>query len=103
VIWRNGSVEDLGTLGNEDAPSTALDINDQVEVVGTSETEGKLAAFLWERGKMIDLNKAIPPRSGWLLQVASRINNKGEILGRGYVGGAIHAFLLQPEKPSRKP
>jgi probable HAF family extracellular repeat protein len=101
VIWRNGSVEDLGTLGNEDAPSTALDINDQVEVVGTSEgAEGKLAAVLWERGKMTDLNKAIPPRSGWLLLVASRINNKGEVLGRGYLGGSIHTFLLQPE-PAR--
>lgn len=103
VIWRKGSVGDLGTLGNEDAPSTALDINDQGEVVGTSEAaDGKLVAFLWERGKMIDLNKAIPPRSGWLLLVASRINNKGEILGRGYLGGAIHAFLLQPEQPSGK-
>jgi probable HAF family extracellular repeat protein len=104
VIWRKGSVEDLGTLGNEDAPSTALDINDQGEVVGTSETdEGKLVAFLWERGKMIDLNKAIPPGSGWRLLVASRINNKGEILGRGYLGGAIHAFLLQPEQASGRP
>jgi probable HAF family extracellular repeat protein len=103
VIWRKGSVEDLGTLGDEDAPSTALDINDQGEVVGTSEAEGKLVAFFWERGKMIDLNKAIPPRSGWWLLVASRINKKGEILGRGYLGGAIHAFLLQPERPSGKP
>jgi probable HAF family extracellular repeat protein len=104
VIWRNGSVEDLGTLGGEDAPSTALDINDQGEVVGTSEAaEGKLAAFLWQRGKMIDLNKAIPAGSGWLLLVASRINDKGEILGRGYLGGAIHAFLLEPERASRTP
>ena len=103
VIWRNGSVQDLGTLGDEDAPSTALDINDQGEVVGTSEAEGKLVAFLWERGKMIDLNKAIPPRSGWWLLVASRINNKGEILGRGYLGGAIHTFLLRPERSSGKP
>jgi probable HAF family extracellular repeat protein len=103
VIWRNGSVEDLGTLGDKDAPSTALDINDQVEVVGTSEAEGKLVAFLWERGKMIDLNKAIPPKSGWWLLVASRINDKGEILGRGYLGGAIHAFLLQPQQASGKP
>jgi probable HAF family extracellular repeat protein len=103
VIWRNGSVEDLGTLGDEDAPSTALDINNQGDVVGTSEAEGKLVAFLWERGKMINLNKAIPPGSGWSLLVASRINSKGEILGRGYLRGAIHAFLLQPEQSSRKP
>jgi probable HAF family extracellular repeat protein len=74
------------------------------EVVGTSEAaEGKLAAFLWQRGKMIDLNKAIPAGSGWLLLVASRINDRGEILGRGYLGGAIHAFLLEPEQASGKP
>jgi probable HAF family extracellular repeat protein len=104
VIWSNGFVEDLGTLGGEDAPSTALDINERGEVVGTSEAaEGKLAAFLWQRGKMVDLNKAIPASSGWLLLVASRINDKGEILGRGYLGGAIHAFLLEPEQASGKP
>jgi len=100
VLWRSGSIEDLGTLGDEDAPSTALDINAQGQVVGTSEAaEGKLVAFLWERGKMIDLNQAIAPKSGWLLLVASRINNKGEILGRGYLGGSIHAFILRPKQP----
>jgi hypothetical protein len=52
---------------------------------------------------MIDLNKAIPAGSGWLLLVASRINDRGEILGRGYLGGAIHAFLLEPEQASGKP
>jgi probable HAF family extracellular repeat protein len=47
VIWRNGSIEDLGTLGDEDAPSTALGINAQAQVVGSSEVgEGKLRAFL---------------------------------------------------------
>jgi probable HAF family extracellular repeat protein len=98
VIWRNGSILDLGTLGDEDAPSTALDINDQAQVVGTSEAgEGKLRAFLWQEGKMVNLNKLIAPNSGWLLLVASRINNRGEILGRGYFHGYIHAFVLEPD------
>jgi probable HAF family extracellular repeat protein len=98
VLWRNGSIEDLGTLGDGDAPSTALDINDQAQVVGTSEDDGKLRAFLWDKGKMVNLNQMIAPGSGWLLLVASRINNRGEILGRGYFRGSIHTFLLEPDQ-----
>jgi probable HAF family extracellular repeat protein len=97
VIWKNGSIEDLGTLGDENAPSTALDINTQAQVVGTSEDEGKIRAFLWEKGQMINLNKLIAPNSGWKLLVASRINDNGEILGRGYFHRSIHTFLLRPE------
>lgn len=101
VIWRNGKVEDLGTLGDDDAPSTALDINNKNQIVGSSEAEeDKLRAFLWEGGKMTNLNKLIDPKSGWLLLVASRINDRGEIAGRGYYHGAIHAFLLQPNAVS---
>ena len=101
VVWRNGSIQDLGTLGDEDAPSTALDINGQAQVVGTSEaTSDHLRAFLWEKGKIINLNQLISKQSGWLLLVASRINDKGEILGRGYYKGSIHAFLLEPVQPT---
>jgi probable HAF family extracellular repeat protein len=97
VIWKNGLIEDLGTLGDADSPSTALDINDKGQVVGTSSEDDKLKAFLWEGGKMIDLNKTLAPNSGWLLLVASRINNNGEIVGRGYYKHGIHAFLLRPD------
>ncbi len=96
VIWRDGAVEDLGTLGDEESPSTALDINQKGQVVGSSENDGKLRAFFWENGKMIDLNKTLTPGSGWVLLVASRINDRGEIVGRGYFRGSIHAFLLHP-------
>jgi probable HAF family extracellular repeat protein len=97
VLWRKNRVEDLGTLGDDDAPSTALDINANAQVVGSSEVvDGKLRAFLWQNGRMYNLNDAIEPHSGWILMVASRINDAGEIAGRGFYHGAIHAFLLQP-------
>jgi probable HAF family extracellular repeat protein len=98
VIWRNGSVEDLGIIGEAaEASSLALDINSRNQVVGVAQPEdGKLKAFLWEKGKMIDLNQVIDPHSGWKLLVASRINDQGEILGRGYLKGSIHAFSLEP-------
>jgi probable HAF family extracellular repeat protein len=100
VIWRNGSIEDLGTLGDGTAPSTALDINALGQVVGSSEDDGKLRAFLWEKGTLINLNQTIPSHSGWTLLVASRINDRGEIVGRGYFHGYIHAFLLEPDPKS---
>jgi hypothetical protein len=42
----------------------------------------------------------ISKQAGWTLLVASRINDKGEILGRGYYKGSIHAFLLEPVQPA---
>lgn len=98
VIWKNGAIQDLGALGDGDATSTPLDINAREQVVGCSTPDDKLRAFLWEKGKMIDLNKAIVPHSGWILLVASRINDKGEILGRGFYHGYIHVFLLEPNQ-----
>ena len=102
MIWRNGSIEDLGTFGGEDAASTPLDINSQGQVVGTSNDDDKLRAFLWEKGKMINLNKLIAPNSGWTLLVASRINDNGQIVGRGYFHKTIHAFMLQPDQTLSK-
>jgi probable HAF family extracellular repeat protein len=102
VIWRNGSIKDLGSLGDEDAPSTALDINDLGQVVGNTSVDDHLRAFLWENGKMTNLNKLIAPNSGWTLLVASRINNNGEIIGRGYFHHTIHAFTLQPVQADNK-
>ena len=102
VIWRNGSIEDLGTLGDEDAPTTALDINDLGQIVGNTSEDDKLRAFLWENGKIINLNKLIAPDSGWTLLVASRINDNGEIIGRGYFHRTIHAFMLQPDQALNK-
>jgi probable HAF family extracellular repeat protein len=98
VIWRNGQVKDLGIIGEPDEATTiALDINAREQVVGVAQPEdGKLKAFLWEKGKLINLNDVIDPHSGWRLLAASRINDKGEILGRGYIKGSIHAFLLEP-------
>jgi probable HAF family extracellular repeat protein len=100
VIWKNGHITDLGSLGDDDSPSTALDINSKGQVVGTSEiSDSKLRAFLWQNGQLLNLNQAVPPKSGWLLLVASRINDRGEIAGRGFFHGSIHAFLLQPVLP----
>jgi probable HAF family extracellular repeat protein len=55
---------------------------------------------VWKNGKMIELNKLLPPNSGWKLQYANAINNKGQIVGYGTFQGQTRAFLLKPLKVS---
>ena len=93
-------IQDLGTLHDWEY-SDAQGINDFGQIVGFSEsTPATLThnhAFLYDDGRMIDLNQLLPPDSGWVLRMAMDINNKGYIVGTGEFNGKIHAFLLIPE------
>jgi hypothetical protein len=40
-------------------------------------------------------NAVIPADSGWEMNIAQAINNRGEIGGSGTIRGASHAFLLK--------
>jgi hypothetical protein len=54
-------------------------------------------AFIWSREQgMQDLNQLIPGNSGWHLQSANAINERGEITGQGIMNGQSRAFLLVP-------
>lgn len=78
---------DLGTLS---APySYAYAVNSKAQVVGTS---GQV--FIWQNGAMFDLNMLLPPDSGWTLEAASAINEKGQIAGWGKQLGLTRAFLI---------
>jgi hypothetical protein len=59
------------------------------------------SAFLWDQSYgMVDLNDLLDEDSGWdYLQSAKGINNKGQIIGLGYINGQRHAFLLNPVPP----
>jgi len=56
-------------------------------------------AFVWsEQDGFRDLNDLIPTNTGWQLQVATGINDRGEIVGFGDHNGQDDAgFLLVPE------
>jgi len=64
------------------------------EASDVSPTSGR--AFIWQNGVMTDLNTLIPGGSGWVLRIATGINDGGQIAGTGIVGGQMHAFLLTP-------
>jgi len=65
------------------------------DVVGQAATaDGAPRAFLYRGGVMEDLNRLIPARSGWVLDVAYAINDRGKVVGSGLWHGRRHAFLL---------
>ena len=120
VLWTNSRVTVLGTLrGMESAEGAA--INNRDEAVGTASSRfssvsrfvndhpirlrpllplfqqsGVDHAFISRAGRMTDLNALIPAHSGWVLETAQGINDRGQIVGRGLHDGKTRAFLLTP-------
>lgn len=88
-------MSDLGTLGGTN--SEAFCINPNGDVVGTTDMpDGSHHAFLYTGGMMRDLNSMIPGTNGWQLVEARGINDVGQIVGSGMMGGQMHAFLMTP-------
>jgi probable HAF family extracellular repeat protein len=89
----------LGDLGGRS--SRALDINDDRQVVGWARNAGgSTRAFLWEKGRMSDLNVLSGAGSKLTLESANAINNRGHIVGSLRTSGRVsenHAFLLTPK------
>jgi probable HAF family extracellular repeat protein len=101
-LWRGRQVQSLAALCSG-GTSLALGINDHMQIVGNSHFQtGKtyFHAFLWEAGKIQDLNRLVRDGSGWTLISAMGINNRGDILCNGVYEYAsrqnLRAVLLQP-------
>ncbi len=96
-IWtKNGGTQDLGAVGTDNI-SEGLGINDSDQIVGVSYPSG--VGFVWEDGMMRDLNKLIPPNSGYTITDAQDINNAGDITGQAEdANGIFYAFVAIPRK-----
>jgi probable HAF family extracellular repeat protein len=120
LLWAGGRVTDLGTLPGLDSASGAA-INNRGVAVGTAwsrpnrlsqlvndhpirlkpllplfEPRMTSRAFVYSGGRMQNLNELIPARSGWTLEKATGINDRGQIVGQGLHHGQERAFLLTP-------
>ncbi len=94
VIWDSAGLHDLGTLA-PNSSSYGIDINDFGWVVGDAPVPNlPTAAFVFDGHAMYDLNDLIVGKNPFSqLSVAQGINNSGDIVGIGFVGDEIHAFL----------
>lgn len=91
------ATSDLGTLGGTNSEARA--INTLGQVVGTSDLVGdtiRHVFFVDVTGGMQDLTNLIPAASGFVPTYVNGINDSGQIVGSGTVGGQTHAFLLTP-------
>jgi probable HAF family extracellular repeat protein len=101
-IWsaRSG-IQGLGFLDPACFQTDARAINNAGTVVGygcVSNTTTPSHAFVWDRTRgMLDLNKLVSLPAGDVLNVAYGINEQGQIVGAGILGGTLHAFLARPQ------
>ncbi|HLK61094.1 MAG TPA: hypothetical protein VKU00_31315 [Chthonomonadaceae bacterium] len=97
VLWQAGTLSLLPGLPGA-TYSLAYSINDNGLIVGRSGLDpGDVHAVLWDSEGVHDLNDLIPSGSGWLLQNAKTINERGQIFGFGLLHGSFSAFLLTPK------
>lgn len=114
VIWDGTKVVDLGTLGQQTAAdpktstaftfgySSAAGLNLSGQAVGKSlafdadgETVGE-HGFLYEDGKITDLNGMLEPGTDWVVVSANGINDAGQIAATATGSGGTRAVLLTP-------
>lgn len=106
MLWKDPQTETiaeglkgLGGTGNLDyrgkIASLANSLNDSGEVVGLSyKSSGEQRAVFWKDAAFADLNELISTDLGWSLTEAIKINNQGQIVGKGYLDGKEQGFLL---------
>jgi probable HAF family extracellular repeat protein len=98
--WDSTGFHALGAAGGQTLESdNPTAINNAGVIVGSAEvpTGGFAWAYFPGTG-FINLNSLIPVSSGWQLQIATGINNSGQIVGMGLYNGQYQAFLMTPPK-----
>jgi probable HAF family extracellular repeat protein len=97
VLWEDGSIQDLGTLGGTD--SVVYQANERGEAMGISFTDNVVHdstglptthPFLWERGRMEDVGSL-----GGTLSWGFGVNSRDEVVGFSLLDGDTieHPFL----------
>jgi probable HAF family extracellular repeat protein len=101
VFWASSTSPAVILSTTEAFPNgTAEGISDNGQAVGTAYNSdfSDSHAFVWPNSNSpgVDLNTLIPSDSGWELQIARCVNNRGEITGYGLLNGIVHAYALIP-------
>jgi probable HAF family extracellular repeat protein len=99
VRWQGTNPVGLGGVAGIPY-STANAINAAGQIVGTADPLctpcAAPRAWLWQTGTLTLLDDLVPAGSGWSLQQANGINDRGQIVGAGLHNGHLRAYLLTP-------
>ena len=102
-LWEGGVTRYLGVPAGGNL-SRARSINDSGDVVGEwrilAGGQQRFKAFLYEDGRMRDLNGLIPAGTGWELTGAQAINESGQVVGAGTINNQTHAYLYEGGAPT---
>lgn len=97
-LWSKGTMTELAPNSVHDCYANS--INNQGTVVGnfsyTYLMNQRFYPFVWRNGTIANLNRLLPPNSGWKLETANDINNDGQIVGTGIFQGKHRGVLLTP-------
>ena len=85
VMWKDGQIIDLGSLGDGMNRGEARGINDFDQVVGQSWDEKDNRPFIWDNGNMFSLSN----KQGY----AREINNQGQVVGAVFNGSKGFGFI----------
>jgi probable HAF family extracellular repeat protein len=91
-VWQNGTISDLFQC--RFCPPEG--INNSLQFVGHVESHFPFYAYVYTGGAVYNLNDLIPSGSGWDLRDANGINDRGQIIGSGFLNGVGHVFRLDP-------
>jgi hypothetical protein len=94
LLWQKNKAIRLTGLGH--IHEVAQDINNRGQIVGYSYGSTDGLAWIWHKGKAVDLNRCIPAGSGWILRMATTIDERGRITGIGLFKGEPRSFRLTP-------
>ena len=87
-LYRNGQMQDLSAALSLPGEGFADGINNAGDIIGQDGNGG----FLYHNGAVKDLNSLIDPSLGWNIDGATAINDNGQIIGTGNLGG----FIMTP-------
>ena len=87
---------DLDTLDSVYSVAYGLNATGQAVGLFVASHEDEDRAFLYNQGRMVDLNERVESEEPWLLIEARAINDAGHIVGYGLRNERERAFLLTP-------
>ncbi len=98
-----GTIASLGLEATGAYNSRPNDVNSRGDVAGMMFLGVGEHAFLASGGQVFDLNDLIPAGSEWVLQEALSINDRGQIVGKGYLTSSptlTRYFLMHASAPA---